>query len=689
MTKDDVQAVSRSEPSTPGLVPTTELIAALSELREAVLHNEQRLASQIADVHSAYRASARNLVHYLGLRQHDVRALQSALAARGLSSLGRCEPHTLAALDAVLRALVAMNPGRTRPLAPADLPVDFETGSGRLEDHASRLLGPRHPRRAAHIMVTMPPEAAADAGLVERLLASGMDIMRINCAHDDVQAWRAMVRHLRVAEKRTGRRCRVLVDLAGPKLRTGAVALEAGVLELKVRRDRRGNVVQAARVWPTPAAAPETAPEDVEFTLPVSGLPRGGVRIREIRIDDARGRRRRLKPVRWIGRSLLCEGRRTTFVESGARLRFAFEDDRRPGRLGHVGTLPAVPTPIRLEVGDRLVLTRGQAPGRPAHGKPTDGDYAPARIPCSLPEVFRDVRAGEPIWIDDGRIGGRVLTNDGTAIEVAIEQAPPAGASLLPDKGINLPATQLHLPALTRKDLQDLKFARAAADLVGLSFVQHPEDVVALQARLAKGRRRVPGIVLKIETRRGFEALPGLLLAGLRAPPVGVMVARGDLAVEMGFERLAEVQEEILWLCEAAHVPVIWATQVLESLAKKGAPSRAEVTDAAMGVRAECVMLNKGPYIDRAVAFLADVLERMQEHQYKKRATLRRLAVAGRGAGTVRGPASRAETPRLGDARTRSAAGPRAGDAARSVDTLRGLGCGVVLSADGQRQEGQ
>src|SRR6188768_3687599 len=109
------------------------------------------------------------------------------------------------------------------------------------------------------------------------------------------------------------------------------------------------------------------------------------------------------------------------------------------------------------------------------------------------------------------------------------------------------------------------------------------------------------GIVLKIETARAFQNLPRLILTGMRSPPVGVMVARGDLGVELGFERLAEVQEEILWLCEAAHVPVIWATQVLEGLANHGQPSRAEVTDAAMGQRAECVMLNKGPEIVAAV----------------------------------------------------------------------------------------
>ena len=90
---------------------------------------------------------------------------------------------------------------------------------------------------------------------------------------------------------------------------------------------------------------------------------------------------------------------------------------------------------------------------------------------------------------------------------------------------------------------------------------------------------------------------------------------------------MAEVQEEILWLCEAAHVPVIWATQVLDTLARTGRPSRAEVTDAAMAVRAECVMLNKGPFVVDAVRALDDILRRMEQHQYKKHSLYRRLHV--------------------------------------------------------------
>jgi pyruvate kinase len=213
-------------------------------------------------------------------------------------------------------------------------------------------------------------------------------------------------------------------------------------------------------------------------------------------------------------------------------------------------------------------------------------------------------------------------------VRLRVTSAARTGDKLRPDKGINFPDSTLRLPALTDKDITDLDFVVQHADLVGLSFVKRPDDVCALQAQLARRGAEQLGIVLKIETRVGFEQLPNLLLAAMSGPRVGVMIARGDLAVECGWERLAEAQEEILWVCEAAHIPVIWATQVLEGLAKKGVPSRAEITDAAMGERAECVMLNKGPHLATAVRVLDDILRRMEAHQSKKTARLRPLRLS-------------------------------------------------------------
>ena len=123
------------------------------------------------------------------------------------------------------------------------------------------------------------------------------------------------------------------------------------------------------------------------------------------------------------------------------------------------------------------------------------------------------------------------------------------------------------------------------------------------------------------------------------------MIARGDLAVEMGFERLAEVQEEILWLCEASHVPAMWATQVLDTLARTGVPSRAEVTDAAASVAAECVMLNKGPYVAEAVRVLVDILRRMERHRYKKRSIFRKLRISTWEASDAKSPTANRTGP--------------------------------------------
>jgi len=293
-----------------------------------------------------------------------------------------------------------------------------------------------------------------------------------------------------------------------------------------------------------------------------------------------------------------------------------------------VGKFTPTPGHIDLAVGDTLILTRGLLPGRQATRDSGSKVLSPARVGCTLPEIFDHVHTGERVRFDDGKIGGIIERVEPERIFIRITQARPEGEKLRSDKGINLPDSALKLPALTNKDLDDLAFVAANADMAGLSFAQSAADVEVLLDRMTQLDRNDLGVILKIETRRGFEQLPSMLLAGMKSSSVGVMIARGDLAVECGFERLAEVQEEILWICEAAHCPVIWATQVLESLAKAGIPSRAEITDAAMGNRAEAVMLNKGPHIVRAVQTLDDILQRMEAHQIKKQSMMRELSLA-------------------------------------------------------------
>jgi pyruvate kinase len=267
---------------------------------------------------------------------------------------------------------------------------------------------------------------------------------------------------------------------------------------------------------------------------------------------------------------------------------------------------------VRLSEGDLLAIRR-TADGRHPKG-------ARASCACTLPEALAGVAVGAPAMIDDGKFVARVERADADALWLRIERTKPGGAKLKADKGLNFPGSAVRVAALTARDRADLDVVCEIADAVEYSFVQTAEDMEALHEAVAqRPRAGAPlGVIAKIETTLAFHNLPEIIVAGAGRAPFGVMIARGDLGVEVGFPRLSEVQEEILWLCEAAHVPVIWATEVLAALIKTGLPARGEFTDAAMGARAECVMLNKGAYLAEGVSALDDVLRRAERHLDKK-----------------------------------------------------------------------
>ncbi|HVN63620.1 MAG TPA: pyruvate kinase [Candidatus Binataceae bacterium] len=442
-----------------------------------------------------------------------------------------------------------------------------------------------------------------------------------------------MAAHLERARNELNAPCRLLMDIAGPKLRTGPIEPGPRVVVWHPRRDSLGRVVDPARIWLAPQEEQHAAPLGADAYLPVSADWLQNVQPGErIHFKDARDKRRILEIMGSSDGGRWAQCVQTAYVIPGTILSRVDIGDR-PGRDTSVGQVPPLQQGIVLRVGDQLILAREAIPGRPARVDSAGRVSKPAIISCTLPEILPQVRAGERIWFDDGKIGGIVREAGPDALQVEIMHAKVKGDRLGADKGINLPDTKIKLPAITPKDLEDLRFIVAHADLVGMSFVRHERDIYDLQARMHELHGDNLGIMLKIETRQAFERLPNLILAAMRQHIAGVMIARGDLAVECGYERTAEVQEEMLWICEAAHMPVIWATQVLESMAKKGQPSRAEITDAAMGERAECVMLNKGPHIVAAVTALDDILRRMQDHQSKKSARLRRLRL-----GMVREP---------------------------------------------------
>lgn len=481
-----------------------KLLKDLESLRSAVVEEANgryaRWKSVIIPERDFVHQSVHNLANYLALRHHDLRDLQRLLSPWGLSSLGRSEAQTLPTLDALI-ATVAQLVGNTEKTYPRPSAKDFQSGEGLLFQETQRVLGAPHSERTVRMMVTLPSEAAIDPLFVRHLMQHGMEIARINCAHDGVKQWEAMVAHIRAAEESTGLCCKIAMDLGGPKCRTANVRL---------------------------------------------------------------------------------------------------------------------PKKHRIQRGDHLLL-RTDMPKKDKH--------FPLQVRCTLPEAVEQIKLGDRVFFDDGIIGSTMIERVPQGVVLAVTQAAIEGDRLKNDKGVNFPDTALHFSPLTEKDLQDLPSIVQLADILNYSFVQSAEDVVLLQSEIEKvnTNQRSLAIIAKIETSQAFHQLPEIIVAIASKQPCGVMIARGDLAVELGFERMVELQEEILWVCEAAHVPVIWATQVLETLAKEGRATRAEMTDAAMSQRAEAVMLNKGAYILEAMDILDGVLRRMATHQHKKTAQLRPL----------------------------------------------------------------
>ncbi len=587
-----------------------ELLEQLDNLAAELARAAPETPEKLEALHPSHRLSGCNLLHYLALRRGETLGLQSQLGEHGLASFGLAEAHLAASLHAV-RSVLHRSMGGVAPALRGPAP-DRAQGLDLLADATARLLGPAPQDRRTRIMVTVYAEEA-EGSLIKRLVQNGMSCMRINCAHNGPEQWLALVRQLRAAEKELGQSCKILMDVSGPKPRTGPLEPGPPMLKWRPVRNRLGQLVRPAIIAlaPPDAPLPEDLSADAVLRLPAEFLEELRPR-EELKLKDARGVPRRL--IVWAKRGAvwLGEGHSTSYVTDGTVLRA-----KRSGNKAQIRGLPAALQPILLEVGDALRLTKSLKPGRGAIRDCSGRLLQPAAIGCTLGEAFCQLRAGQRVLLDDGKIECVIRHADSEGALLDVVRVPAEGAKLRGDRGVNFPDSRLRLPALTAKDFRDLSFIAQHADIVGFSFVQRPDDVFQLQEHLSRLGKPQMGIVLKIETRRAFENLPALLWAAMRSEAAGVMIARGDLAVECGYERLAEVQEEILWLCEAAHLPVIWATQVLENLAKQGVPTRAEITDAAMSERAECVMLNKGPHIEKAVTALAGILSRMQSHDCK------------------------------------------------------------------------
>jgi len=237
-------------------------------------------------------------------------------------------------------------------------------------------------------------------------------------------------------------------------------------------------------------------------------------------------------------------------------------------------------------------------------------DLSKRRIAVNHPAIVESLQQGERVFIDDGRFACEVLK---TGKDEALLRVQNAG-ELLPAKGINLPDTDLSIPTITRKDRADLKTAVAVgADYLALSFVRSGDDLIEAR-RLVKRAGGSQKIFAKLEKREAIEQLDEIMLLA-----DGVMIARGDLGVELPAAELPRLQKRIIALANRHHKPVIVATQMLESMRFSPRPTRAEVNDVASAVFdfVDAVMLSAetatGKYPVEAVETMAEVIRATEE----------------------------------------------------------------------------
>ena len=582
--------------------------------------------ASLAAVPASYRASAENLVEYVALRQLELRRLQLELGEWGLTSLGRCEGRVRSTLRELRRRLEDSLGIPNTETPPALSRADAER---LLHEHTRALFGGRPGDRHVSIMVTAddePPSEEACAALID----AGMNVLRINTAHGSPDTWRATAAIARRVAARMNRKISIEVDLQGSKIRTARMQSDGpAVVRYRPQKDALGRVVRELRVPIVGASDALPASGIVPLRVPDEWI--GALRVGDVlETVDSRERRRRFHICEVGSRVAVGELDATCYLTPGCQLAWSRRGESR-GTALVVGIAP-LEADVPLQVGDEVQLWLDGSPCAAGVRDPVDGRswLVPPRIGLNLDQAAVTLAPEQRVLLDDGKVETVIRSVDNALVHARVVRTVKAVVRVRAEKGVNFPDSEIRAPALSARDREILPVVLELADIIGVSFVRSPSDLREEIDEITRaiGEREPPGIVVKIETAQAVAVLPNLLLEALRYFPVGIMIARGDLAAEIGFERLAEVQQEILWFAEAAHLPVIWATQVLENLARTGIPSRAEVTDASMSVQAECVMLNKGPFVADACHTLDLILRRMEAHQFKKLSLYRPLEIS-------------------------------------------------------------
>lgn len=558
-----------------------------------------------------------NLKQYLVLREKDRTPLQEKLFLMSLSSLGRSTAHVAASINTLYDQLNCSQNHKPIPESEAGsfLHATIPEAIKLASDNRSVLFGgessDKLSKQKTSVMVTLPSNAADDDGLlIYQLADAGVRIFRINTAHDNAVVWRAMADIIGAInkERESDNQMKIFVDLAGPKIRTGSIRKRE--LPVKIGKNRQETEVM---LYPDIQEGMTTSPGYISLGT----LEKTPARIciskklfkhlennTPLAVIDTNGKKATILITELTEEYAKGVINKKVFLDKHAKL---IKKEQESNVL-HTETQTEV---IRLMIGDKLIITEREMEGHAAIVDESGQLIAPATISCSFKNIASFVAIDDKVFIDDGKIGLKVTARGEGRILCEVTNAKSNGTVLKEEKGINFPDSHINTAALTENDRINLLSVIDFADHFSVSFCQSAQDVKEIHDLLIANGRSDAGIIAKIETKRAVTHMPQILEALLLCEKSGVMIARGDLAIEVGFTQMAAIQEELLDICNAAHVPVIWATQVLESQMKNNLPSRAEISDAAISGRAECVMLNKGPFAIHTIDILKDILHEM------------------------------------------------------------------------------
>lgn len=601
------------------------------QLLETALDEISQLKSEIFSInnqvdtnHKRYK-SLLNLRHYLILRSQDRTKLQEKLFLLSLSSLGRSYAHVAWSVDTLYQQVDAvLNCRITKGSSGFSSDLTIKNAIEISSSNSNLLCGgkknSRFSRQATSIMVTLPSNAADNDGvLIHDLAKVGVNAFRINTAHDDETTWRAMANIIARINASCDKesQIKIFVDLAGPKIRTGKIRkIKIPITVGSNKIEKEVLIFHSKEMETTPESTDDITQQKkparivinkkiykklkVNSTLKIvnNNSKKAYITITDLNDEFARG---------YINKKIYLEDSSKVYKKR---------------TQGAILNIQKQTEPIRLRKGDLLVIGEGDIEGKAAVYDKDMKLVKPAYISCSFSGIAKHINVGDKVFIDDGNIGLEVIEKEDTVITCKVTLAKENGTLLKEEKGINFPDSNIVAAALTQSDKENLLCVIDFADHINLSFTQSAQDVRDLKNLLKKSDREDIGIVAKIETKQALSNIPEILEELLDWSKSGIMIARGDLAIEVGFENLAYVQESLLDICDAAHVPVIWATQVLENQMKNNLPSRAEITDAAMSGRAECVMLNKGPFAIDTIGVLKHILHDMHLISKKNRQLL-------------------------------------------------------------------